>query len=525
MNYQSKQDFKSFVDDVSGPAFTADMDLNITAAGDEFLSLTGYLPEEVLGKPSGSFIQKSNDFFSKVVDRGFCFNCPVVLKAKSGNLISAELNSVLLRSSSGEVCGIGVLLNNRPAADESAAEHLADYLRAIRAINSTVGHGFSRRQIMDKICENIVRMGGYVSAWIALTDESLNVNLISEYGFGVLPIEQDLRKKLFCYCMKHAMEQSSVLVIDDPLSTCGGCPISTIFGKTSAMTHRIEYVGRVYGVINVHAGPDIVSDRREQDIFSEITLNIGSVLHGLEMEQERARAEVETKKAQKIKSDFIHLISHRLRTPLTPVKEGINILLEGIVGEVNLEQKDILSTVKRNAQRLVKLVDRVVELEKLQNNMVSLDIKSQDPGSILSAVKEKLTQEAMIKNIAIRTMEPPESFSAAFDKDKISLALELLVSNAIKHTDSGEIVLGLEKDVSGIIFTVKDTGHGIPEEYLPRIFESFETSSESDSAGEGAGLGLTLCREIVKLHGGDITVESNPGQGSVFRFNLPAAKQ
>ncbi len=513
------EELKRFVQESADASLAVDAEFNIIAFNEKFQEMSGRPDDKISGLLLNDVIKFSASQLESIKEKGYLFNLRTELLKPGGANAPVTLQSVLLKDEAGKPAGSVISVSESQAAH---LELLVSFLKSLRSVADTIGSSKNRREILDRICENFVRMSGYNSIWIALTDPvEGDVRLISEYGFGVLPIAEDLKRGEFCCCMKLSLAQSQLVIIEDPLSVCGGCPISTIFGKTSAMTKRIEYVGRVYGVINVHASEELILDRKEQDIFSEIALSIGAVLHGIELEEQRAAAEEETIKARKLKSDFISLISHSMRTPLTPVSEGVNILIEGIVGDLNAEQKQILKTVQRNTERLSKIIGRVVELEKMQNGMEPLNIRDEDAGRVLEEVKKSATRAVMLKNLELALSLPETPVHAEMDAPKIKEVIELLVSNAVRHTAEGSITISLAKEGEKAVFSVADTGLGIKEEDQAKIFERFETLGKVGETTAGAGLGLSICREIIKMHGGNISVKSGIGSGSTFTFEIP----
>lgn len=252
-------------------------------------------------------------------------------------------------------------------------------------------------------------------------------------------------------------------------------------------------------------------------------------MQGLKAELLKANEEIE--KLSRMKSDFISVISHELRTPLTSMKESVSIILDGIAGPLNEEQKKFLTITKKNIDRLSKLIIDIIDLSKLE------------AGSIIMH-KRKLNINDIIKDVYLSTRDSVEQkdmeFSlslgesmelAPLDPDRINQILKNLISNAIKfNRPKGKIKISSSmEDINGkgfIKIIVEDNGIGIPQEEIENLFKGFSPLDTSMTRKHGgAGLGLAVSKGMVELHGGNIWAVSEKGAGSKFIFTIPIAVQ
>ncbi|MFA5164898.1 MAG: ATP-binding protein [Candidatus Omnitrophota bacterium] len=230
--------------------------------------------------------------------------------------------------------------------------------------------------------------------------------------------------------------------------------------------------------------------------------------------------------ALRIKADFTSMVSHELRTPLTAIKEGISLVIDGTTGELNKDQKEFLNIAKRNVDRLARLINDVLDLQKLESGKMTFSLA---PGDINGVVRE--VYDTMITMVKDKALEIVLDLSGAlpaisFDRDKITQVLTNLVNNAVKFTDKGRITVITEIKDGMVRVTVKDSGPGIHEEDLPRLFRRFEQLEKgTERKTGGTGLGLAISKEIVERHGGKIWAESAYGQGASFIFTLPIAER
>lgn len=240
-----------------------------------------------------------------------------------------------------------------------------------------------------------------------------------------------------------------------------------------------------------------------------------------ESEERLENANWELKKKDNLKTQFLNVASHELRTPLTPMIAQLQMVLRGYFGELTEEQKRSLEMVVRNTKSLDRLIEDILEISRLESDTMKFIMSQADLNDVVEWAVETMRPKAVDKGIEIvlRSDKVPET---VIDKDRISQVIINLVNNAIKFTEEGgTIFVGMEDDEERVIIYVKDTGTGIKEEDIERIFEPFEQAVTNESGEEGSGLGLAICRGIVEYHGGEIWVESEQGKGSKFTFTIP----
>lgn len=228
------------------------------------------------------------------------------------------------------------------------------------------------------------------------------------------------------------------------------------------------------------------------------------------------------KTASDIKSKFTSMVSHELRSPMAVIKESINLVMEGLVGGVTPEQKDVLSTAKNNIDRLSRLINNVLDFQKIDAGKMELDIKEYDINEVLLMVSKEMNLLAEEKGLTF-TVNIDESIPMIkFDKDRIVQVITNLLNNAIKFTEKGGIVVNTEREENIAHVAIEDTGPGIRAEDVPKLFQVFEQLGGGLSKKRGGtGLGLAISKEIIQAHNGKIWVESQLGKGATFHFTLP----
>jgi len=210
-----------------------------------------------------------------------------------------------------------------------------------------------------------------------------------------------------------------------------------------------------------------------------------------------------------------------LRTPLTSVQMGVHLLLERAAGELTEKQVEILSACREDCERLDTLMRDLLDVSRIEagESKPRLEpIKTRD--LINDAIKE-LRPQVESKGLDFRVEAPFDLPPVKADRLQVERVLSNLVVNAMRHTKHGEIKISVQLCGTSIAVSISDTGSGIPQEYLPHIFDKFVQVPGAPTGG--AGLGLAISRLIVEAHGGQISVQSERGKGSTFTFTLPIA--
>ncbi len=223
----------------------------------------------------------------------------------------------------------------------------------------------------------------------------------------------------------------------------------------------------------------------------------------------------------RLKDEFISVVSHELRTPLTSIRGALGLLATGKLGELPGQGQKILGVASHNAERLVCLVNDILDLERLQSGKLSMELRDVEAQQLATAAIESMLGMAL-KN-AVELDCDAEPFTLRADPDRLQQVLTNLLGNAIKFSPEGGTVLLRARQMDGEAeFRVIDNGRGIPTPMLEPIFERFQQVDSSDTRKQGGtGLGLPICRSIVEQHHGRIWAESELGHGSTFIVRLP----
>ncbi|MHB8288777.1 MAG: PAS domain S-box protein [Acidimicrobiales bacterium] len=257
-------------------------------------------------------------------------------------------------------------------------------------------------------------------------------------------------------------------------------------------------------------------------ILLEVTVSVMRDAQGEPLEFVAVVQDVTARKdAERVKDEFVSVTSHELRTPLTSIRGALGLLAGGVVGDLPDSAQRMLDVAIQSTDRLIRLINDILDLERLTSGKLSLSLEACDAAGLISRAVEEIRGAADEVEVEVRAGSVNGRVWA--DPDRILQTLTNVVGNAIKFSPrSATVEVSAQVEGDHVRFTVEDHGPGIPADQLERVFERFRQVDSSDSRTKGGtGLGLAICRTIVEQHGGRIWAESVLGAGTVFSFTLP----
>lgn len=264
----------------------------------------------------------------------------------------------------------------------------------------------------------------------------------------------------------------------------------------------------IFGILLIKS---VTKEIKQRERMEKITIE-------LEAANERLR------QLDEAKSEFLSIASHQLRTPLTSIKGLLSMLLEEFWGPLNSEQKKYVGQISQSSERLLHLIEDLLNISRIEAGRMQFDFKPIALDELVEDDIKELISQAEAKNLYLKLNKPPQPFpKVKADSLKIRQVIQNLIDNSIKYTEKGGSNIDLKQDGEYVIFSITDTGMGMPEGH--RLFEKFERGQKATNQHtEGMGLGLYLADKIIKAHGGKIWAKSEgEGKGSAFYFSLPIA--
>gem|GEM_PF-3447615 len=287
----------------------------------------------------------------------------------------------------------------------------------------------------------------------------------------------------------------------------------------------LRAAGRVIGMIAVD---NVISKKRisEEDIHTLTTFaeQAAVAINNARMFGKERETALRLKQLEETKASFLSKMSHEIRTPLANIKESLSLVLKKITGETNPQQDKFLSIANANTEKLIVLIDELLDSAKMEAKELHLEISPISLKEMADEVLFEFRSAAEQKNISLGSDIPRGLMPVRADKNKIYRVLSNLLCNSIKYSDNGgRAVISAADGEKEVIVSVEDDGIGIEPSHLGRIFEKFYQVEEiTIRRRSGVGLGLAIAKEIIEAHGGRIWAESRgPGQGSKFIFTLP----
>lgn len=269
------------------------------------------------------------------------------------------------------------------------------------------------------------------------------------------------------------------------------------------------------------------------EAMGDLSDSFGQMLERLRESQEglvRKRQEQEEtlerlRRLNQIKDEFLQVVSHDLRSPLTAVIGYASMLLDEDDGRMPYEHRQALEVILRASQREMDLVNDLLDLARIESGKVQMNRLPGRVSEVLAESRMTMLGYAGDRRSTIELLVPLDEPRVLMDRGRILQVVNNLLSNAIKFSDPGaKVEMGLEAGDDGIMVYVRDGGQGIPPEELPILFEKFAQGRSKARKGKaGSGLGLAISKQIVEMHGGRIWAESEAGSGSTFYFTLPVA--
>ena len=274
-----------------------------------------------------------------------------------------------------------------------------------------------------------------------------------------------------------------------------------------ALDHRID----------VRTGDELEALATE---FNRMAAQLQESYAGLEQKVEERTQELEI--ASKHKSQFLANMSHELRTPLNGIQGYTELIMDGIYGEVPEKIKEVMARIQQSGNRLLGLINAVLDLSKIEAGRITLSLADYSMQGVVQNVFTAVEPLAAEKKLALNVNIQSNLPVGKGDEQRITQVLTNLVGNAIKFTEVGKVGVQVTSTNGTFTVAVADTGAGIAEADQQKVFEEFQQADSSSTRKKGGtGLGLTIAKKIIEMHGGRIWVESSLGKGSTFSFTLP----
>ncbi len=416
------------------------------------------------------------------------------------------------------------------------AETRLQQLSVLNTVGAAVNQSLDLEVVLKKALEKMIEALNFDACWIYMLDGTESeLRLLAQQGFSEEVARSMDRRTLSAGISGKIFETGKPLVFDD-IHSAQYLQISrkqtvSALGFVGAVGFPIKAGDKTIGVLHL-------ATRTPRHFASDELQLIESIAHEIGVAAENARlfaqvnqktAELgqmnqELQEANRAKSEFISAMSHELRTPLNVIMGNAELTGDGFFGDINPEQKRAMTQIRHHSQFLLKLVNDVLALSRLDAKKMTMELSRVDLNEVVAHAQSHIDQLNRQNRLEVNWDVEEDLPTIVTDVTKLEEIFQNLIGNAFKFTPQGRIDLRIRnrRDLARVEFTIADTGIGIEEQDMERIFSAFEQIREAHTGDfNGVGLGLNIVRKYLDLMKGDIRVESHPGEGSTFTFSLP----
>ncbi len=473
-------------------------------------------------------------------EQGFVERTRIWVTRHDGHRICLEISGNVMRNESGAITGIEGIF--RDVTDSVVLEkevgERAERISAINQIANVINSSLHAGRLYESLVREVQQIVPFDFASLSVLNERGDL-----FEMRTLWPERDESTTHSCsrvdeaWCAPRVLRMETSLIIEDVAAEPGQRLDDFPDDIRSCLCVPLYANERIIGTLNLGSRNPSDFSAHEIDVMNEMAPHVAAAIRNAQLldslqasldEVTRAREELhaaneELKTLDELKTNLLSNVSHELRTPLVAVMGYTDMIYNGKVGPVNEVQRNYLSISLRNIEKLVTLIENLLDFSRLHRGAETLVFDTFDLVECARSSLEIVRPVAESREIELILSVPDESVLVEGDKGKLGQVFNNLLSNAVKFThQGGSVTVEIVPSESSVEARVTDTGIGIPPEAIDRVFTRFyQYDGSSTRKYGGTGIGLSIAQDIVRLHGGRITVESEVGRGSTFRFSLP----
>jgi PAS domain S-box-containing protein len=541
---ESEEKYRSLVTSMRDGIFQTNRDMRISFINPAGAEVLGYAHAEQAQNQDfrGMFLEEDDlaRFTSQLGETGFVKRPRVWMRRQDGRAICVELSGNFVHDDAGTSVGVEGILRDvtESVRLERAARERAERLSAINQIANVINSSLEAGRLYDSLVVELKKLVNFDYAELALLNDLGD-------AFETRPLwpEQGRRARRTWNVDGNdnpsawvARKHECLLV--DSLGGAGAAFAGQFPEETqSCLCVPLYATGRIIGTLNLGANKTGVFTQHSVELLEQmaphmaVAIRNAQLLENLQISLEevtRAReklheANEELKTLDEMKTNLLSNVSHELRTPLVAVMGYTDMIINDKVGPTNDMQKEYLSISLRNIEKLVTLIENLLDFSRLHQGTETLVFDTFDLVDCARSSIQIVLPVADSRQIPVTLNAPSEPILVDGDKGKLGQVFNNLLSNAVKFNDEGgSVTVDLRPTEDSVEVTVSDTGIGIPAEALDKVFTRFyQYDSSSTRKYGGTGIGLAIAQDIARLHGSRITVSSEADGGSTFAFSLP----
>jgi PAS domain S-box-containing protein len=535
------QKFKLGIDRSDNAVFITDVEGTIQYANPAFENVYGFSPEETIGKTprilkSGVIPDEQYKQFWETLLTGGTVTGEMINRTKEGRLIPiASTNSPIL-DEAGKIIGFLAVqqdITERKLSEETLKRR-NDYLAASSEIGRLVTSTLDLNTIFTRTVNLISdRFGFYYAAIYIIEETGFNVSLREATGeAGEKMKAQNYSIVLGSHSVigKVAESMEPTLVNDtdiEPLYV----PNPFLLDTRSEVAIPLRIGSRILGVIDIQSTQVQAFTQDDLSVLQSLADQVAVAIDNARSYEFSQQLIKDLREVDQLKSQFLANMSHELRTPLNSIIGFSRVILKGIDGPVSDMQQQDLTAIYNSGQHLLGLINDILDLARIEAGKMELNFEEVHLADMTTSVMS--TAKGLVKEKPIQLLQriPPNMPSVRGDAMRVRQVLLNLISNASKFTEQGSITVetSIQRGLTGkmeALINVIDTGPGISIEDQKKLFQAFsQVDGSATRKSGGSGLGLSICANLVQLHGGRIGIHSTVGSGSTFWFTLPLYSQ
>jgi len=391
--------------------------------------------------------------------------------------------------------------------DRAQQEYL-DEVRTVNAVSDAVVGVTDRERIFAESLNRLVALVNADAAAIVLRDGSQEALVPA----SMITIDEEMATRIAADVLNAKTGDPDVVqrseIPSGPLRSAAHVPLATR--------------GVITGLLSVYFKGEAEITESEARTLRTVARLVSVAKENADLVGELRDNNFQLERANRLKSEFLANVSHELRTPMNAIIGYSKLMLDGLDGELNSQQESDLQRVTTAADNLLGLINGLLDLSKIEAGRMEINVEELDVRPIIEDVMSLIQPQSDAKELQVQAIVPIELPTVLADRARFRQVLVNLVSNAVKFTDVGTVVISASTGDGWVTLSVSDTGIGISKDAQAYIFDEFRQADASTTRRYGGtGLGLAISKRLVALHGGRIWVESGANGGSVFSFTMP----
>lgn len=448
-----------------------------------------------------------------------------------GKDIPCEVRLVRLPGEHPQVRASVTDITERKISQETIARRAVE-LATVANLSTTTSKVLDPDKLLQAVVDLTKERFGMYHTHVYILDETSNSLVLTsgagEVGREMVAAGHSIPMDAEVSLVAQSARGQQAVIVNDVQSAAGFLPNPKLPETRSEMAVPMIVGDKLLGVFDVQS--EIINNFTEQDanIYTTLASQVAVALQNARLFTEINETAERLREVDKMKSEFLANMSHELRTPLNSVIGYAEILLTGLDGELEDEQRTDIEAIYDNARHLLTLINDVLDLAKIEAGRLVLKKEMVNIGELVESVKNSNIGfiHTHKKPVELVTNIQPSLPDILVDPTRISQVLNNLVSNAIKFSEKGTISMAVSSNEEWVTIDVKDQGIGIAETDIERIFERFsQVDGSTTRRVEGTGLGLPITYHLVEMHGGSLNVQSQVGKGSIFTVRLPILQE